>query len=97
MLMQLGAVTQKIKTYMRKIKQQNDSEAILIKGVSLSFPTNVLTSVLPSTPNNVHMNKGEINLALIYRKMGMRYLLLFMASDTSGKIIIIIMKNQLHL
>ena len=91
MLLQLGAVTQKIKTYMRKIKQQNDSEAILIKGVSLSFPTNVLTSVLPSTPNNVHMNKG----ALIYRKMGMRYLLLFMASDTSGKIIM--MKKQLHL
>ena len=40
MLMQLGAVTQKRKIYMRKIKQQNDSEAILIKGVGLSFPTN---------------------------------------------------------
>ena len=34
------------------------------------------------------MNKDEVNLALIYRKMAMRNLLLFMASDTSGKIII---------
>ena len=40
-----------------------------------------------STPNNFHMNK-EVNLALMYRKMGMRHLLLFMAGDTSGKIII---------
>ena len=71
--MQLGAVTQKRKTYMRNIKQQNDSEAILIKGVSLSFQQTALTSVLPNTPNNVDMNKDEVNLALIYRKVGMRY------------------------
>ena len=29
----------------------------------------------------------------MYRKMGIRYLLLFMASDTSGKIILIKEKN----
>ena len=59
-----------------------------IKGFCLSFPINGLAErVLPSTPNNVHANK-EVNLTLMYRKMGIRYSLLFMASDISGKIIL---------
>ena len=59
-----------------------------IKAFCLSFPINGLDECsIPSTPNNVHTNK-EVNLTLMYRKMGIRYLLLFMASDISGKIIL---------